>query len=83
MRRVPGRGECEGGMEGVEAGKPEKRPQRRAEGHGKAAPGREREGPGGSSGPETQFSPCLLVLFIHTLFKTFPWKFLFASSSSS
>lgn len=83
MRRVPGRGECEGGVEGVEAGKPEKRPQRGAEGRGKAAPGGEREGPGGSSGPETPFSPHLLGLFIHTLFKTFPWKFLFASSSSS
>lgn len=83
MRRVPGREECEGGYGrrgGREAGEAS---QSRAEGHGKAAPGGEREGPGGSSGPETQFSPCLLVLFIHTLFKTFPWKILFASSSSS
>ena len=55
-------------MEGVEAGKPEKRPQRGAEGRGKAAPGGEREGPGGSSGPETPFSPHLLGLFIQETF---------------
>lgn len=75
-KKVPGEGECEreygrrGGREAREASP--NAGQRAWEGRSGRG---EREDSGGSSGPETQFSPHLLGLFIHTLFKTLRGSF--------